>query len=160
MSYFDEVLDSQKRKNQVQKAIEILSLFEFSHIVVRGISGITMGSVLAYALNKHLIVLRKTKKDSHTDTLVEDPHYENENWSNQFKYLIVDDFVCSGETVTAILEDMKNHTDGEAECIGFWGYTKEWETKTRHWNENHYQSLREVFNDLQIENINLLQNLS
>jgi hypothetical protein len=40
------------------------------------------------------------------------------------KYVIIDDFVSSGETVKRIVEKMRRNAHG-CECVGFYGYHHE-----------------------------------
>ena len=74
---------------------------EFDSIACSGVSGITFGSVLAYRLNKPLVVVRKQKESSHAS-------YSVENGFNGMRYLIVDDFVCSGHTIAYIYYRIKH----------------------------------------------------
>lgn len=67
----------------------------FDHILVTGISGMLIGPTIALRLNKKLAIVRKNPKESsHSSNLVEGYPFG--------KYIIIDDFVSSGETVLRI----------------------------------------------------------
>jgi hypothetical protein len=71
----------------------------FDTIAVRGVSGILVGSAVAIALNKHLIVVRKEGDDSHSGVTCE-------GHLTARRYVIVDDFVSSGKTVNTITTEI------------------------------------------------------
>lgn len=74
---------------------------EFDYIVCRGVSGITIASILAHTLDKGLIVVRKDKSNSHAMYGVEGlPSH------GIVKYIIVDDFISSGQTFVKIVEGL------------------------------------------------------
>lgn len=85
---------------------------EFSHIACRGMSGVTIAAPLAYALHKSLIVVRKTKADSHAEQLVEGVPVHH-----PFSYLIVDDFIVSGNTVRTIVDEI-TYKNSQASLVG------------------------------------------
>jgi hypoxanthine phosphoribosyltransferase len=65
-------------------------------------------------LNKNLVIIRKDSDKSHSSYAVEgDPGYS---------YLIVDDLICSGETLLRILNTMKRECGERPRCRGFLGY--------------------------------------
>jgi orotate phosphoribosyltransferase-like protein len=71
-------------------------LSEFDTIVVRGLSGIIPGTLLADRFGKQLCVVRKPDERHHTGARMEGRVGE--------KYIILDDFVASGDTLLAILQ--------------------------------------------------------
>lgn len=82
---------------------------QFDAIAVRGVSGLLSGPILALALNKGLIVVRKDKEPRHSHNMVEGD-------KSAAKYVIVDDLIDSGETVKEIIENVYRWS--QAECIG------------------------------------------
>jgi len=98
-----------KRQEKISLIIKSIRSFErkyktpIHYIVVRGVSGITMGSIVAHKMKKGLIVVRKTEK-AHSDYNVEGlPCYGNSPYYNG---IIVDDCVDSGKTVIEILKSI------------------------------------------------------
>lgn len=94
--------DKDKRKTIVAKVIRELRHIDFDALAVRGVSGLIMAPIVAYLLNKHVIVVRKPKSEehSHADMLVESPITTG-------KYVIFDDFVASGNTASEIHKQIK-----------------------------------------------------
>ena len=86
---------------------------DFDKIVVRGVSGITFGAVLAHLLDKALFIIRKSEEWSHSGSIVTGPRGG--------RYLIVDDFISGGNTMRAIAEDMAAHDPG-ATVVGVFLY--------------------------------------
>lgn len=65
-------------------------------IVVRGISGLTVGSCLACKGDNNMLVIRKSVGNSHSSNPVE-------GQDDGSPYLLVDDFVSSGSTIDAMI---------------------------------------------------------
>ena len=96
----------------VDKVVEVIRVrkLEFDFVAVKGISGLTIGPVVAYLLGKGLCVINSEDTPS--------PHRKLEcivlrPGSGTQRYIIVDDFVDSGRTVKYIkdmLYDME-HVD-------------------------------------------------
>lgn len=88
---------------------------EFDTIVIRGISGALIGPVVAYNLEKPLTVIRK--EPSHTTRIMEG-NYALKN------YIIIDDFVESGSTLTTIVREVKEQASwyeynvDNIKCVG------------------------------------------
>jgi phosphoribosylpyrophosphate synthetase len=100
----------------VDKACAILGKYEFDAIAFRGMSGAIPSPVIALAMNKTMIMVRKPESESHSGRNVEGDRAAR-------RYVIVDDFIESGATVQAIYDQVKEFTDwyrlGEhAVCIG------------------------------------------
>ena len=80
-------------------------------IVCRGISGAVIAAPVSLRLKTNLSVVRKTTTDSHceSDCLVEGIIKQKHN------YVIVDDLICSGQTVYDIIQAM----DNESQCMAY-----------------------------------------
>ena len=103
---------SPRRLNKfLKKAKEVLKPVEFDAIAFRGMSGALVAPLLAHKLNKTLIMVRKDSDNSHAMRMVEGD-------MNAKRYLILDDFLASGETVRTIVRAAYGFTDGEAQCVG------------------------------------------
>ncbi len=90
------------------KNIEQLKEIEFDSFACCGISGLVVAPVLAVMMNKQLTVVRKTI-DGHTGLYVEG--------LLNCRYMIIDDFICSGNTVRHIIKKIKEISPSSI-CVG------------------------------------------
>lgn len=88
----------------------------FTHIAVSGVSGCVVGSAVALRLKKNLIVIRKDNDGSHSFTKVEG--YPDES----FQYIILDDFVSSGYTISQIYRKINMCCEDSAYFCGVYQY--------------------------------------
>lgn len=105
--YLHRALDPHDRKKSVQAAMERLSEVPgLEAIAVRGFSGTIVGSIVAHEMGLPMFIVRKPKEDEphHSDAAVEGPLH----WSPLARYVIVDDFVASGNTLRAIVRGVGN----------------------------------------------------
>lgn len=111
-SYLHSALEPQRVKKFVAAAAKLLRPMSFEAIAFRGMSGALVAPILAYSLQKSLIMVRKPEDfhSSHSSSRVEGD-------INAGNYLIVDDQVATGRTVRTILEDVEVFAP-EAKCIG------------------------------------------
>lgn len=91
------------RADAVENALASLESLKFDCIAVRGISGISIGSIVAFQLKKNLAIVRKPNEKFHAPVgplvLVESPEAV-------IRYVVIDDFVSSGETLYHIQRNM------------------------------------------------------
>lgn len=108
MSYFDSAISTDGRKAMVNLAIHDLTpkLDAFDAILVRGMSGVAGGSLIAYMLDKPLCILRKQ-----SDTQTHGGRFECPSgyYDKVDRLLFVDDFCSTGKTVESVIEDLKAH---------------------------------------------------
>jgi hypothetical protein len=78
---------------------------EFDGIICRGTSGLLIAPTLAYTFDKKLVVVRKHRSDSHAEALLEGHDDIN-------KYIIVDDFICTGNTLEQIYDAVHMAANG------------------------------------------------
>lgn len=104
--------NKEKRRKIVAKIVKELRNVEFDALAVRGVSGLIMAPIVAYLLNKHVIVVRKPKdvERSHANEIVESPITTGD-------YVIFDDFVGSGETAREIQRQIRG-TCPLLVCVG------------------------------------------
>lgn len=99
---------------------EIQQICPFDCIVFQGQSGCAIGYALGAITGIPMINLRKESDDSHHRREIVD---RAEGCSNVgLRYLIVDDFISSGSTVTRIYEEISKFRAG-AVCIGILTYS-------------------------------------
>lgn len=116
-AYFHGAFNPTKMKPLVKAAKQLLKDQQFDAIAFRGMSGAMVAPVLAYALDKSLIMVRKPKHHSEEHH----SHMPVEGDINTGRYLIVDDFRSTGATIRAILTDVRNFAP-EARCMGVMFY--------------------------------------
>lgn len=81
-------------------------LEKFDSIVAMGNSMMCVSPIIAHKLNKQLIIVRKDNEDCHSDIKVE--YHENPG-----SYIIIDDLIASGRTITKIADRMRHETTGQ-----------------------------------------------
>ncbi len=74
---------------------------DFDTIACLGTSGLVIAPILALQFNKKLLVVRKDKDNSHANGRLEG-HDDGK------KYIVVDDFICSGATLENIVTTIKD----------------------------------------------------
>jgi adenine/guanine phosphoribosyltransferase-like PRPP-binding protein len=113
-SYLEKVLNPIKRNRTVAKLIEKIydSKIQFDAIAVRGISGVSIGTVIAYEFDKPLIIVRKTGDKTHSDR-------KTEGIVDFNTYIIIDDCIDSGDTMQQIYNDVKAHINCHKYRVGW-----------------------------------------
>jgi orotate phosphoribosyltransferase-like protein len=91
--------------------------YKIGTIAVRGVSGISIGSVVSYLTKIPLCVIRKEKEDKHSFYNVE----YNDDLISSFNYCIIDDLIDSGNTIESIIAKMKE-TDNRFNLIRIYLY--------------------------------------
>ena len=112
------------RGEVIDDAVGKLESKDFDTIVVTGVSGLLIGSILAHILDKHLVVVRK---DEDVSTHSQPGMVEGILGG---RWLFVDDFVSSGETLLRVKRKVQERAndrwwgeeDHETEYVGFYGY--------------------------------------
>ena len=100
-SYHSRAFDSESRLKVINLALELLKPIDFTHFAVRGVSGLIMAPTIADLMDKKIIVVRKPGESSHAAMNV-----EGITRSSLMKIVILDDFICSGDTIGTIVKDI------------------------------------------------------
>ena len=111
-----------KKLRKIAKAISRSvkkSGLEFDSIAFRGMSGALLAPTVASLLEKPLLLVRKGKTSRHSKRSVEG--YIGKGCS----YIIIDDFIFSGETVKEIQQEINDECD-DTECVGIFLYNYSW----------------------------------
>lgn len=98
--YLTSVLNQEKRRliiNHIQNFLQKNEV-QFDSFVGRGVSGISIASMLSFVMDKGLITVRKDDDGSHSSHKVEGVDILGEN-----RLIIIDDLVCSGTTIKEII---------------------------------------------------------
>lgn len=84
---------------------------KFDAVAFRGVSGALVAPLVAAALKKNLIVVRKDNEEAHSFARVEGLIGFDRGKLNLdgFRYILVDDFIGYGSTVLAVVEAMAEH---------------------------------------------------
>lgn len=117
-SHTCRVLNHKSRNAAIIKAVCDLRKIkdDFDSIVCCGISGLMVAPTVAELLDKHIVVIRKQKDDCYSEFPMEGV--------TPFRYVILDDLICSGNTVKHIKNTI--HEDSpRARCIGLYCYIPE-----------------------------------
>lgn len=114
--YLHAALRPDTRAFIIDRAQTDLDGLDFNAIAFRGISGALVAPILAFTMKKHIIAVRKVADGTHSAAFVEGV------LSFNTKYLIVDDFSSSGETVRAIRNSIFS-VEPRAVCVGLYFYT-------------------------------------
>lgn len=108
-SYLDRFLDTMQLCEIIKLAVKKLHGKQFEAFAFRGMSGALLAPPLALKMKKTLIMVRKPGQ-CHTDRTVEGDAAAE-------RYIIVDDFVSTGETIRTIVEEVTKAFP-RATCIG------------------------------------------
>jgi adenine/guanine phosphoribosyltransferase-like PRPP-binding protein len=97
--YLEYVLDREQRTATVLDIVTSLKRIDFGTIVVRGLSGLLVGPIVAERMQKELVAIRKPGDGSISDNPAEG--------NPEGAYVILDDLMATGETVLQILKTMQ-----------------------------------------------------
>lgn len=97
-------------------ALKALRTLEFDALACRGVSGLIAAPILALELNKNLLIVRKSDERSHHNSCYGDGRLVQGDKAAK-RYVIVDDFVSSGETAKTIVAEVAKFAP-QAECLG------------------------------------------
>jgi adenine/guanine phosphoribosyltransferase-like PRPP-binding protein len=89
---------------------------DFDSIACSGISGLIIVPQIAEILNKNIIILRKAQEKRYSEFEIEGV--------TPFRYIIIDDLICSGRTVRHIKNTIKEECP-RSHCIGVYCYMPE-----------------------------------
>ena len=99
-AYLSDIFDIKSFKTLIEIAKKELKHVDFDAIVVTGNSGTIFGGALAVAMDKELILVRKTSDKAHSTKLIEGK-------DDCKKYVFVDDHVDTGDTVRRVFDGIK-----------------------------------------------------
>lgn len=104
-SHLEPILSNTQRQETIKKCIASLTPHKdkFDSIIVSGYSMALIVPCVADALGKNLLLVRKENEDCHSEYRVEGMIYPNKH-----RYIIVDDFVCTGHTLRYIKNQIGN----------------------------------------------------
>ena len=109
------VLNHKNRNKIIIKAVCDLRKIsdQFDSIICCGVSGLMVVPQIAELLDKHIVVIRKPDEKCYSDFPMEGV--------TPFRYIIVDDLVCSGSTIKHIKHTIYEDCP-KARCVGVYCY--------------------------------------
>ena len=108
--YLNKLIPTDKLAKTARLAKIALKQFDYDAIACRGVSGLLIAPIMAVRLKKSLLVVRKPHENNHSSQMVEGDAAAK-------RYIILDDFTCSGETAKAIKRAIDEFAP-EAVCLG------------------------------------------
>ncbi len=78
---------------------------DFDYIACQGVSGAILAGPLSLAIDKPLLIIKKYEEKSHRETKVTG-HIDR--FKENYSYIIVDDMICSGATISNIYSLIKD----------------------------------------------------
>ena len=116
-SHTSRILSHKYRNKIIMNTYAALKKYnnKYDGIACMGVSGIMVVPQIAELLNKNIIIVRK-QIDGYSDFIIEGAYTH--------KYIIIDDLICSGDTVKTIIKNIKEEIP-KAKCIGVWSYMKD-----------------------------------
>ena len=102
----------------VDTLVSVLSKVDFDTIVCTGVSGLAVVPAVAYKLRKPFTIVRNDESAHSTEKV--------EGYISFKKYVIVDDFVESGETVDSIIDRARNYSRKVTSLIGVFTYKRQY----------------------------------
>lgn len=114
-SHTCRVLNHKNRNKIIIKAVCDLRKIQdqFDSIVCSGISGLLVAPQISELLNKYLVVIRKKNEKCYSEFPMEGV--------TPFRYVIVDDLICSGSTIKHIKNTIYEDSP-RARCVGAYFY--------------------------------------
>lgn len=92
-------------------------LLEFNQIVCTGISGQSIAWPVGYVTDIPVAVVRRKSERGHHG-------YKVENFSRYKRYIIIDDFICTGDTIRHMVQTInKEYADDGSQCVGVFCYS-------------------------------------
>lgn len=107
MQYF---VEASKLRQRVRLSVKALSSHEFDGLAFSGMSGAFIGPIVAMRMRKSILLVRKPNDTTHSD-------YQVEGDVTVKRYIIIDDFICSGQTRRFIMDSVSEFAP-RAECLG------------------------------------------
>jgi len=108
-------------QKSVARLVKLREELGFDAIAFRGSSGAALAFVASIAMQIPIIFVRKNDESNHGNPV------ESNSRTPIKKYIIVDDFVCSGKTLQAILDGIrkisKQQAMAEPKCVGAFLYS-------------------------------------
>lgn len=111
-------LDPTLLKKEITLAVKSVRGLTFKSIAFTGVSGALVAPIVAVRLKKGMIVVRKDKSSQHSTYMV-----EGHKLIGPQKYIIIDDFPSTGDTIEEIIRQIEINHNQVAKCVGVYFYS-------------------------------------
>jgi adenine/guanine phosphoribosyltransferase-like PRPP-binding protein len=117
-SHTCRVLNHKHRNKMIIKAVcDLRKIADtFDSIACCGISGLMVVPQIAELLNKNIVIVRKPEEKRYSNFNIEG--------AAPFRYVIIDDLICSGNTFK-LIRDSIYEDNPRARCVGLYCYMPE-----------------------------------
>jgi len=95
-------MNREERKETIEACIAKLSHEEFDTIAFSGISGASIGFILAHMMDKEVISVRQPGVKRRAGN-----QYTEEGYRHALKYIVVDDLISTGTTVARVIRGVR-----------------------------------------------------
>lgn len=121
--YLKSIFDVRLRNRTVAAIAKLLKdkKIKYDAIAVTGVSGITMGSMVAFHLKKRLVIVRKNIGGEATHSWIKVEHTER---GKLMRYIVIDDLIDSGDTINRIINSIELECGNDVKCAGVVLYDK------------------------------------
>jgi len=109
-------MNREERKETIEACIAKLSHEEFDTIAFSGISGASIGFILAHMMDKEVISVRQPGVKRRAGN-----QYTEEGYRHALKYIVVDDLISTGTTVARVIRGVRKIAP-QAELAGILVY--------------------------------------
>lgn len=107
MHYF---MKAETLQEKVEVSAKALRTHSFDALAFSGMSGAFIGPPVAMMMRKSMLLVRKPNDTTHSE-------FQVEGDITVKSYVIIDDFICSGDTRKFIIDSIKEFAP-RAECLG------------------------------------------
>jgi hypothetical protein len=123
--YSDTIFRPERLRKAARGVLEVIQRVEKAtgetvHIAVTGKSGIAMAFAINMLWDVPIVAVRKDNETSHGSKI--------EGLGELRKYIVLDDFVCTGATVSRVVKEINQWAEiggwDKPECIGFIEYCR------------------------------------
>ncbi len=116
-AYLMDVVNPENAPKVLNTLIKYIksSKVQFDTIICRGTSGLLAAPYVAMKMKKHLIIVRKSD-GNHASVATE-------GYRNPQRYIIIDDFIATGNTVRIIIKTIEeNFRNNNPKCVAIFCY--------------------------------------
>ena len=116
MSYIQTLLNCKTRSAITGKLLKSIrkkcpNIKKIDFIAVMGFSGVIPATYISDALKIPILIVRKNKESSHGDIL------ESIRYPDDASFIIIDDGICTGSTITKILRIIKKEYNWQCKAV-------------------------------------------
>lgn len=109
-------MNREERKETVEECIQKLRQFDFDTLAFSGISGASIGFILAQLMDKEIISVRQPGVKRRAGN-----QYNEEGYRHALKYVVIDDLISTGTTAARVIRGVRKIAP-QAELVGILVY--------------------------------------